>query len=60
MGGDDVVEVLSLLHSVPQLVPGALQHLHKRQERPFNNNTSSQHSSHDSGNYFYRRNHFIY
>lgn len=28
MGGDDVVEVLSLLHFVPQLVPGALQHLH--------------------------------
>ena len=27
VGGDDVVEVLSLLHFVPQLVPGALQHL---------------------------------
>lgn len=30
---DDVVEVLSLLHFVPQLVPGALQHLHTHTHR---------------------------
>ena len=28
VGGDDVVQVLGLLHLVPQLVPRALQHLH--------------------------------
>lgn len=27
MGSDDVIEILSLLHFVPQLIPGALQHL---------------------------------
>ena len=27
MRGDDVVQVLRLLHLVPQLVPGALEHL---------------------------------
>lgn len=31
MRSDDVVEVLGLLHFVPQLVPGALQHLRHTQ-----------------------------
>jgi len=30
VGSDDVVEVLSLLHFVPQLIPRALQHLHEQ------------------------------
>lgn len=30
---DDVVQVLGLLHFVPQLVPGALQHLHTNTHR---------------------------
>lgn len=29
VGSDDVIQVLSLLHFVPKLVPGAFQHLHK-------------------------------
>lgn len=33
MRSDDVVEVLGLLHFVPQLVPGALQHLRAHTER---------------------------
>lgn len=28
MSSDDVVEILGLLHFIPQLIPGALQHLH--------------------------------